>query len=98
MDADPGQPHHAAGRDQQAEPDQRLGAGPRHQHDLPDIDRHHHRGRVGQERQAGDQRRVPQGGLQVEGEEQQDPERAGADEQHREVGAAPVAVQHYPGR
>ena len=83
---------------QHAGDEQRLGAQPRHQHDVAHVghhaDDHHHR----EQGDARLDRRVPQGHLHVVDEEQEDAEDAGPGDQHGEVSAAAVAVEDDPGR
>ena len=52
----------------------------------------------GRNASAGNERRVAQRLLQVVGQEQEDPEHPGRADEEREVRAAPVAVEHHPGR
>ena len=82
----------------QPERDQRPGPYPWHQHDRGQVGRDDDGAAERQERDAGDQRRVAERLLQVVGQEQEGPEQPGRDEQHRQVGAAPVAVEHHGGR
>ena len=93
-----GQPGRPARRGQHPGRDQRPGPDPGHQHDRGQVGREDEAGADRQERHAGDERRVAQRLLQVVGQEQEGPEQPGRGDEHRQVGAAPVAVEHHARR
>jgi hypothetical protein len=98
MHPDPGQPGQAAGREQHAGRDQELRPGAREQHDVGQV-RERDNARDHREKgEAGGDRGVPQGLLQVVGQEQKDPEQADAGDENGQVGGGTVAIQDDPQR